>query len=86
MLSLLALMVLSPLLAAIIRTMSPGPVFFRQERVGPGKSHFMIYKYRNIRTDVPKVRPTHRLKDTNACITPVGRFPRRSGLDELPID
>ena len=86
-LSLLALVVLSPLLlilAAIIRLTSPGPVFFRQRRVGIGKSHFMIYKFRTMRIDAPKDQPTHLLKDPNAYITPVGRFLRRSSLDELP--
>ena len=86
-LSLLALVVLSPLLlvlAAIIRATSPGPVFFRQKRVGLGKSHFMIYKFRTMRTDAPKDQPTHLLKDPNAYITPVGRFLRRFSLDELP--
>ncbi len=86
-LSLIALVVLSPLLlvlAVIIRTTSPGPVFFRQKRVGQGKTHFMIYKFRTMRTDAPKDQPTHLLKDPNAYITPVGRFLRRSSLDELP--
>ena len=86
-LSLLALVVLSLLLlvlAVIIRATSPGPVFFRQKRVGQYKSHFMIYKYRTMRTDAPKDQPTHLLKDPNAYITPVGRFLRRSSLDELP--
>lgn len=86
-LSLIALVVLSPLLlvlAVIIRTTSPGPVFFRQKRVGQGKAHFMIYKFRTMRTDAPKDQPTHLLKDPNAYITPVGRFLRRSSLDELP--
>ena len=86
-LSLLALVVLSPLLlvlAVIIRATSPGPVFFRQKRVGQYKSHFMIYKYRTMRTDAPKDQPTHLLTDPNAYITPVGRFLRRSSLDELP--
>ena len=86
-LSLLALVVLSPLLlvlAVIIRATSTGPVFFRQKRVGQYKSHFMIYKFRTMRTDAPKDQPTHLLKDPNAYITPVGRFLRRSSLDELP--
>ena len=86
-LSLLALVVLSPLLlilSAIVRLTSPGPVFFRQRRVGIGKSHFMIYKFRTMRIDAPKDQPTHLLKDPSAYITPVGRFLRRSSLDELP--
>ena len=86
-LSLLALIVLSPLLlvlAAIIRVTSPGPVFFRQKRVGKGKTHFMIFKFRTMRTDAPKDMPTHLLEDPDVYITPVGRFLRRSSLDELP--
>ena len=86
-LSLLALVVLSPLLlilSAIIRLTSPGPVFFRQRRVGIGKTHFMIYKFRTMRIDAPKDQPTHLLKDPSAYITPVGQFLRRSSLDELP--
>lgn len=86
-LSLVALVLLSPLLlilSAVIRLTSPGPVFFRQRRVGIGKSHFMIYKFRTMRIDAPKDQPTHLLKDPSAYITPVGRFLRRSSLDELP--
>ena len=86
-LSLLALVVLSPLLlilSVIVRLTSPGPVFFRQRRVGIGKTHFMIYKFRTMRIDAPKDQPTHLLKDPSAYITPVGRFLRRSSLDELP--
>lgn len=85
--SLAALVALSPLLlilSVIIRLTSPGPVFFRQRRVGIGKSHFMIYKFRTMRIDAPKDQPTHLLKDPSAYITPVGRFLRRSSLDELP--
>ena len=86
-LSLAALVLFSPLLlvlAAVIRATSPGPVFFRQKRVGQGKSHFMIYKFRTMRIDAPKDLPTHLLQDPTAYITPVGRFLRRSSLDELP--
>ena len=86
-LALLATVALSPLLlvlSAIIRITSPGPVFFRQKRVGKGKSHFMIYKFRTMRTDAPKDQPTHLLANPEAYITPVGRFLRKSSLDELP--
>ena len=86
-LSALALIVLSPLLivlAAAVKLSSPGPVFFRQKRVGLGKRHFMIYKFRTMRTDAPKDQPTHLLKNPEAYITPVGKFLRASSLDELP--
>ena len=86
-LSLLAIVALSPVLlaiSAVIRFTSPGPVLFKQKRVGQGKRHFMIYKVRTMRTDAPKDQPTHLLKDPSAYITPVGRFLRRSSLDELP--
>ena len=83
----LALAVLSPLLAGLalaVKLTSPGPVFFRQKRVGLKKTHFMIYKFRTMRTDAPKDQPTHMLRNPDAFITPVGRFLRRSSLDELP--
>lgn len=86
-LSLLALIVLSPILlviAATIKATSPGPVFFKQKRVGLGKTHFMIYKFRTMRTDAPKDAPTHLLQNAQNFITPVGRFLRASSLDELP--
>ena len=83
----LALVILSPVLLGIaiaIRATSPGPVFFRQKRVGRGKSHFMIYKFRTMRTDAPKDQPTHLLQNPESYITPVGRFLRTYSLDELP--
>ena len=86
-LSLLAIVALSPVLlviSAVIRFTSPGPVLFKQKRVGQGKRHFMIYKFRTMRTDAPKNMPTHLLKNPKAFITPVGRFLRKSSLDELP--
>ena len=86
-LSLAALILLSPvmlIIAIIIRATSPGPVFFRQKRVGLRRSHFMIYKFRTMRTDAPKDAPTHLLQNAESYITPVGRFLRASSLDELP--
>ena len=85
----LALIVLSPLMLALafaVKLTSPGPVFFRQKRVGLKKSYFMIYKYRTMRIDAPKDQPTHLLKNPAAFITPIGRFLRKYSLDELPID
>ena len=83
----LALAVLSPLLAGLalaVKLTSPGPVFFRQKKKKKKKTHFMIYKFRTMRTDAPKDQPTHMLRNPDAFITPVGRFLRRSSLDELP--
>lgn len=86
-LSLMGALVLSPLLlilAVIIKLTSPGPVLFRQKRVGKGKSFFQIYKFRSMRTDTPKDMPTHMLENPDAFITPVGHFLRKTSLDELP--
>lgn len=86
-LSLMGALVLSPLLlilAVLIKLTSPGPVLFRQKRVGKGKSFFQIYKFRSMRTDTPKDMPTHMLENPDAFITPVGRFLRKTSLDELP--
>ena len=86
-LSLLALILLSPvflIVAIAIKTTSPGPVFFKQKRVGIKKTHFMIYKFRTMRTDAPKDAPTHLLENAQSFITPIGRFLRASSLDELP--
>ena len=86
-LSLLAVIVLSPLLlvlALCVKFSSPGPVLFRQKRVGKGKSFFSIYKFRSMRTDTPHDIPTHMLENPDAFITPVGHFLRETSLDELP--
>lgn len=76
-----------PLLAVIsiwIKLDSPGPIFFKQKRVGLGKSYFDILKFRTMRTDTPKNMPTHLLKNPEQYITKSGRFLRKTSLDELP--
>ena len=81
-----ATVILSPVLLGIsiaIRLDSPGPVFFRQKRVGIHKTYFTIYKFRTMRTDTPKDMPTHLLKDPDAFLTRTGRFLRKTSLDEL---
>ena len=83
----LGILVLSPvlaLLAILIKTDSPGPVFFKQKRVGKGKKHFMIYKFRTMRTDAPHDTPTDQLSDPMRYITRTGKFLRKTSLDELP--
>ncbi len=86
-LSFVGLVILSPLFLLLIlavRLDSRGPVLFRQKRVGIHKSHFNILKFRTMRTDTPKDMPTHLLKDPEQYITRVGRFLRKTSLDELP--
>lgn len=86
-LALLGLIVLSPvflILILAIKLDSPGPILFRQKRVGIHKSHFYILKFRTMRVDTPKDMPTHLLKNPEQYITRVGRFLRKSSLDELP--
>ncbi len=72
------------LLALAVRLTSPGPALFTQQRVGRGRKLFKIYKFRTMRTDAPSNVPTHMLQDPGAYITRLGRFLRRSSLDELP--
>lgn len=72
------------ILAVWIKIDSPGPVFFRQRRVGIHKTHFNILKFRTMRGDTPHDVPTHLLKDANSYITKSGAFLRRTSLDELP--
>ena len=86
-LSLLGLVVLAPvflLLIIAIKVDSPGPVLFRQKRVGIHKTHFSILKFRTMRIDTPKDMPTHLLQNPEQYITKVGKFLRKTSLDELP--
>ena len=71
-------------LSIAIKLDSPGPVLFRQKRVGQGKSHFHILKFRTMRIDTPKDMPTHLLTNPEQYITRVGKFLRKTSLDELP--
>ena len=72
------------LLSIAIKLDSPGPVLFRQKRVGLNKSHFYILKFRTMRIDTPRDMPTHLLVNPEQYITRVGRFLRKTSLDELP--
>ncbi len=83
----MGLIILSPLfliLMIAIKLDSKGPILFRQKRVGKGKSHFYILKFRTMRVDTPKDMPTHLLQNPQQYITKVGRFLRKTSLDELP--
>ena len=86
-LSLIGLVVLSPVLliiALIIKMTSPGPVFFKQKRVGKNNTYFNILKFRTMRTDTPKDTPTHLLANPEQYITSIGKVLRKTSLDELP--
>ncbi|MDZ5710905.1 sugar transferase [Jeotgalibacillus haloalkalitolerans] len=85
--SFLLLFMLSPLLLFImllIKVTSPGPVIFKQKRIGLNKKEFIIYKFRTMKIDTPSDMPTHLLKDENKCVTRIGAFLRKTSLDELP--
>ena len=86
-LSFLGMLVLSPfflLLVLAIKLDSKGPVLFKQKRVGLHKKHFYILKFRTMRMDTPKDTPTHLLENPEQWITKVGKFLRKTSLDELP--
>ncbi len=86
-LAVLGLVLCAPLFALVavwIKLDSPGPVFFRQNRVGKGKKLFKIWKFRTMRLGTPKDVPTHELKNARQYITPSGRVMRKTSIDELP--
>lgn len=72
------------ILSLIIKLDSKGPVFFKQKRIGKDKKEFHILKFRTMKTDAPKEMPTHLLDKPDAYITPIGKFLRKTSLDELP--
>lgn len=81
------IVVLAPvylILAAAIKIDDPGPVFFRQKRVGIHKTHFQILKFRTMKMCTPKDTPTHLLENPQQYITRVGGVLRKLSLDELP--
>lgn len=81
------LVLLSPVFLALviaIKIDDPGPAFFRQKRVGIHKRCFNIVKFRTMRVDTPHDMPTHLLENPDQYITRVGRFLRKTSLDELP--
>lgn len=71
-------------IALAIKIDTPGPVMFKQKRVGKNKEYFNILKFRTMRIDTPKDMPTHMLENPEQWVTKVGGFLRKTSLDELP--
>ena len=76
------------IIAIAIKIDDPGPVLFKQKRVGKNKNgeitYFMIWKFRSMKMSTPHDTPTHLLENPDQYITRVGRFIRKTSLDELP--
>jgi exopolysaccharide biosynthesis polyprenyl glycosylphosphotransferase len=96
--SLLVIIITSPIMiitAIAIKIDSPGPVFFRQVRVGKNGRHFLIWKFRSMRVDAEELKPElekfndvkdgmmFKIKD-DPRVTRVGKFIRKTSIDELP--
>lgn len=71
-------------IAIAIKIDSPGPVMFKQKRIGIHKTYFNIFKFRTMYTSTPNDIPTHLLHDSSTHITKIGKFLRKTSLDELP--
>ncbi len=85
-LSLIGLIVLIPvfiLIGIIIYVDDPGPIFFKQQRVGKNKKLFWLHKFRSMKVKTPDV-PTHLLDNPEQYITKIGRIIRKLSIDELP--
>ncbi len=83
----IGILLLSPLyliIMVLIKIDSKGPILFKQKRIGRYKKHFNILKFRTMKIDTPKEIPTHMLENPNQYITRMGRFLRKTSLDELP--
>lgn len=81
------LALLSPLFAAVSAAVwidDPGPVFFTQKRIGKDKTYFLCHKFRTMKMSAPHDVPTHQLEHPEQYITRVGKFLRKTSLDELP--
>ena len=86
--ALIAILIFFPFIilpiAILVKLTSKGPILFRQKRIGQHKKHFYLMKFRTMRIDTPNDVPTHLLKNPQQWITPIGKFLRKSSLDEVP--
>jgi lipopolysaccharide/colanic/teichoic acid biosynthesis glycosyltransferase len=84
--SFFALVILLPIfliVAIIIKFDSKGPVFFMQERVGKDGNIFKVFKFRTMIVEAPEKTKGKYIEKSNPYVTRVGKFLRRSGIDEL---
>ena len=72
------------IIALLIKIDDKGPVFFKQQRVGKNKKLFTCYKFRTMKADTPNNIPTHLLTNSESHITKVGKFLRKTSIDEFP--
>lgn len=70
------------IVALIIKIEDPGPAVFKQKRVGKGKKYFTLYKFRSMKVKTPDI-PTHLMENPEQYITKVGKFIRKTSIDEL---
>lgn len=85
--SLMGLIILSPIflvLILLIKIDSRGPILFKQKRMCINKGYFNILKFRTMKIETPKDTPTHLLENPQQYITRVGKFLRKTSLDEIP--
>lgn len=85
--ALVAIVFLTPvflLVATAIKLDSPGPVFFLQQRLGKNGRVFKIVKFRSMRTDIVSYKYGDVLTENNPQITKIGKFIRKTSIDELP--
>lgn len=83
-LGLFALLPLLVIVAVLIKLESPGPVFFRQKREGLNGKLFSVYKFRSMRTELGDATGVAQTVSGDPRVTPIGRFLRRTSIDELP--
>jgi len=85
--ALIGILLLSPLyliIMILIKFDSKGPILFKQKRIGRNKKYFNILKFRTMEIDAPKDTPTHMLENPEQYITRMGKFLRKTSLDEIP--
>lgn len=85
--SFFGLIILSPLFLALIIAIKiddPGPAFFTQNRIGKDNRFFSLHKFRSMKMSTPHDTPTHLLECPEQYITRIGKFLRKTSLDELP--